>query len=267
MSNINNDFFNNNRGKKLVDSVFDASGRSLQLDLKTDMPADEGYTNILVAVDLTTGYVDAEATKTKKASDILSAFMEMKKRKIIKNIAGKKYIITDGGTEFLGEFRQFLLKNHMIHIVEDSYNKNNMSVIERNIGTITKPLLEHMSKQTLLNRRKETKWKVYLPKIVFAINNNLRRNNPRSTFKDLKKLPELPKRIIPIGTTVYKKLDTSRHLLNDKEKFRYRHGDKRYFEEESIVSGYRIRLAKPLRYYLDDDQKISYLPHQLLVAN
>ena len=245
----------------------DVSNSALQLDLNTDLISDEGYKHILIAVCLTTGYTDAEPVKNKEAKEVLLAFKEMKRRKIIKHIAGIKYVITDGGSEFLGEFREFLLKNHMIPIVENNYNKNNMAVVERAVSLVTQPLLEYLARKSLLTRRNENKWRAVLPKIIFAINNSYKRNNPRSTFDMLEGPPILPKRVIPIGTLVHRQLDTARHILNNKEKYKYRHGDPRFTEREYIVSGYRIKMGKPLRYYLSDNMEISYLPHQLLVSN
>ena len=264
METISSDLLKKQR-QFLHDHIVDVSKRALQIDVKTDMPSDEGFKHILVAICTSTGYVDAEAMKTKEASSVTEAYKTMRKRKIIKHIFGINFIISDMGSEFLGEFSKYMRENDIEHIQEHPSHKNAMSIVERAVSMITDPIFKHLAKESVKTSRHANKWVKYLPGIVNVINREFKMDNPRSNFSMLDGPPLLPANIIPVGTHVHKELKNPRDVFG-KDKFKHRHGTLKYTITKYPITGYKLIDNKPLRYYLGDNKSISYLPHQVLVS-
>ena len=249
------------------DRIIGVDGFTYQMDLKTHMVSDQGFTNILVLVNTYTGEVDAEPIKSKTMGEVKDALELMIKRKNIRSIRSIRRICVDQGSEFVNStMKSFLASKNIALIVENTtYHHNATAIVERMISTITQPLLHFIFIKRQEGYPQYNRWIDNLPKVVKAINDHNVKKGPRVKPETVFEPPIVPKKIFQLGDVVYRRLPQPTNVVNGKKKFvNFRLNDVRFnYKEPYIVTGYRLRNARPLRYILNDDPSISYLDHEL----
>ena len=98
----------------------------------------DGYVNILAAIDCFSRVAYVEPMRTKNASETLKAFKSILKRSKVK----PRLIQTDLGSEFKGVFSKFLEKNN-IHYFSTSQDPK-CAIVERFIRTFKNRLFKYM---------------------------------------------------------------------------------------------------------------------------
>ena len=246
------------------DKIIDTSGYTIMADIKTHMPSDGGYHMFLLVINITSRQLDIMPLRNKTAEETKEAFNVIWRRRNIRNIRSTKFCVVDGGSEFKGNFKKYM-DAHAVRIIEsNTYHINSTGIVERAIGTVTKVILEYLNNKALETRRRENKWVHLLPEIIYKIN---LKATPKYQLKDIVvNPPVIPKNVLPIGTLVHKRLPYPVHLLNGVKKYKFRNGDRRFATTTSKVTDYRIRNNRPLSYILDDDYRIGYQQHEVLMA-
>lgn len=250
------------------DKIINLDGGGYQMDLKHMVKSKEGYNYILVLVSTHTNECDVYPMFNKTMQECVTGLKQMLKRKYIRSIGNITHIGVDKGSEFVNSMmKNFLLSKNIELIVENTtVHINSTAIVERAISSITKDVMNYLQQ-----KRYETKnqnyndWIPVLQHSVFKINNE-RRLNPK-TYKTHEVVQEMPKikNIIRIGTVVYPFLTTPKHVVSEQNKYKFRNADIRYdANNPSIVSGYFMRHSRPLRYILDDNNKVTYNRHELL---
>ena len=247
------------------DKIIDISNKTCMADLKTHMPSDSGYTMFILVINITNKQLDIMPLKSKTATEVAAAFREIWLRRNIRNIRSTKRLVTDLGSEFKGAFLQFL-KDHDVELIQqNTYHINSTAIVERAIGTVTKIILEHINAKSLETRRRENKWIHLLPEIIYKIN---LKATPKYQLKDLIINPPLvQKNLLPLGSVVHKRLPYPVHLLNGVRKYKFRNGDRKFTTGVHTITDYRIRSGgRPVSYILDNDYRIGYQQHEVLLA-
>lgn len=247
------------------DKIMDVTNETVMADLKVGLPSDQGYKGFLCVKNITSGQVDAEPIKDKTSAEVARAFEAIWRRKEILRIQGTRRIITDLGGEFMGApFRDFCTRRRITLIPYNLYHHNSTAIIERAIGVITKLMLEELNHRSLHSRRNENAWMPLLQPIVKEMNKHAK---PRHTLADTIAPPKMIPNLHPLGLEVHKRLPVPVHLLNGRQKFKFRNGDRRFSTHKSIITDYRVRFGgRPISYILDNDHSIAYQHHEVLPA-
>lgn len=269
-------FFKNQYEKRYKgDHIIDITGKTYQCDL-VNMPVDPTfpYRYMFVLVNLTNNHVFAEPTERKDADSALKAFKRIMDR-YKPNVATLQ---TDHGGEFKASFHKYCEEKQIVHIYYNLYNKNSMSIVESMNGLISKMIYRTLSILTLKDKKTidtdhyQTSWVGLLPKVIKTINQYNEEKYPigsKFTLQDLRnKVVELDKNILRVGDIVYLRMKQATNIVDGKEFFgkkQWRHGDVRfdYLNPKKVTSLF-IRSGRPIRYYLDNDNKVSYKRADLL---
>lgn len=250
------------------DRIMSTDGFTYQMDLKTHMVSDDGYKMILVLVNIYTKEVDAEPLKKKTMNQVKDALELMIKRKNIRSIRSIRRICVDKGSEFNNKvMRDYLATKHIDLIPENTtYHYNATAIVERMISTITKPLTDFIFIKRKSGFPQYNRWVDNLKKVVAAVNEANVKEGPRVSPEERFEPAIIPKKIFQLGDVVYRRFPQPTNEVNGKKKFvNFRNKDPRFnYKEPFVVTGYRVRHNRPLRYLLNDDNSISYADHEII---
>lgn len=267
-------FLRDKNGKFEKDKIIDISGTSYQIDL-VDLPYNNvgEFRYLMVMVNVSNNHVFYACLGDKTSKTTTDALRSIMQRNRLENQI--KTIQSDNGGEFKGEFAQFLAQKGIKQLFMNIYNKNTMGIVERMISTITKPLYEYMSTNTL--KQKMTKkgatdynkdWPSLVRRIVSVINGyyDSKYRNNKFTLNDLlQQKVKLDSKILPLNSKVYLRVKKPVNIVNGEKMFgTFRHGDQHFNETEHTITNYLIKSGRPIRYYIDGDLKLSYLLKDLL---
>ena len=243
-------------------SIRDITSQTFMLDLKIGLPSDNGFKHFLIIKNITNNIIDIEPMTDKTADSVIDAMETIFNRKYIKLTRVDSRFITDLGSEFVNSKFKSYCENKGIKLIPyNKYHYNSTSPIERSISTVTKILLEYLSKKSLELKRNYNRWVNIIPIIVNEINNHAEQ---KYHLKDILEPPIIHKNLYPLHIRVHKRLQEPLHLLNNRQKYAFRNGDRRYTLNTFEITDYRIRMGQPITYILSDDYRISYQHHELL---
>ncbi len=267
-------FFKTPKTKHLPkDTIVDISNTTFQTDLLS-MPIDpsNGFRYALIVVNISNNHIYAEATEKKDADDVLHSF----KRIMTRYKLNIKTLQTDHGGEFKNKKFSDYCKSKNINLIHyNLYNKNTMSIIESMNGLVSKMIYIQLSILTLKKTETENKtnkpttgynvsWVGLLKKAVNVINSHFKEqygDAGKHTLSDLiKSKVKITEEILPNDTIIYLKKQNPESIIDGKKFFgKFRHGDIRfdYLNPKTITSNF-IRSGRPIRYFVDNDHKISY---------
>ncbi len=144
---------------RVVGAGIDTDWQSDLIDVLPLKRYNEGYSYIVVMIDVFSRYAWAIPVKNKRADTVLEDFKQVLK-------SGRKpyRLVTDGGSEYRGCFKGFCKQNDIVHFVATSPDVKACNA-ERYIRTLKTRLWRHFTKA------KTFTYLDVLPKLVAAINN------------------------------------------------------------------------------------------------
>lgn len=125
-----------------------------------------GYTYLLVFIDVNSKYMFARPIKRKFPEDVLGPLKEILKELHEKGLKNPSVIQSDNGSEFMGSVDAWIKSEEMKHVLSTSHNPRSQAVVERSNGTIKRMLGRWMTEN---NTRK---WVDALQDIVDNYNNS-----------------------------------------------------------------------------------------------
>jgi hypothetical protein len=222
----------------------------------------------LIMVDLATDEFDIEPITDKEPSTILSATKKIFKRPYL----NKPYasIRTDSGKEFLGEFKDWMYNESILHRIALPARHTQVSNVESLNRQIGRLLNGYMNTQELKTGQVSKEWISALP-IIRKELNAYRKKSPKDLEKIEKKTPELnldKEPLFNVGDLVYRKLDTPENALGDKQSGKFREGDYRYDRQPRKILQifYYNGKKQTYRYMINGLKNASFTESQLKEA-
>lgn len=285
---LHNKFFEKKR-EMIPDRIISIENSGeFQMDLK-EMPINskKGHKYILFLVNLSTKQIAAAPISNKQGTTIVKALKHIMGKRLMINRVRVRSIGVDMGAEFVNKNVKDFLDEHDIELIVHNtvVHKNNTSVIERMISTVTKSIEQDIEKihyeqgNTSFND-----WNTLLNEAVFRINNERllwfkhgNKNTPLPSYvkpirnriftkQDIMSMkPLVHNDMIPLGETVFvfysNPVDT---LTGTDKRFKWRNKSLKFNPIPRTVTHYLIRQGKPIRFIIDNDPTITYNRHELL---
>jgi hypothetical protein len=223
---------------------------SLQADV-LKLPNDNGYDRALVITDIYTRKTDALPMKDSKSTTVLKASEKIFDNSILDIRRGAR-IITDGGTEFKGVFKNFYQDKSVT--LQQREPGRHLGIVDNKIQKIGDALLKLQAKDELRTGRTSRLWMGRLPKVISILNKSARiQKEPEIEFN--KKV-----NLLPIGTEVRRILYVPRDILDEKRLYgKFRSADQRWSTDTFTITNYIIYPDAPPMYILKDvDEPIHY---------
>lgn len=222
----------------------------------------EGYIGMLVVVDMADNEFDIEQIKSKEPKEIKSAFEKMIKRKYIKMPYAS--IRTDNGTEFKGEFNDYLLSNGILHKFALPERHKQMAIVEnlnKSLGRIFNGYMNMKEEET----GKEYKEWTDIINDVRKDFNEIRKVKLQNTLPEFSLL-DAGKPKYKVGDFVHEKLDHPENALGHKQPTaKFREGDYRFSRiAKKIVRVIYMNDYPYYRYILDTLPNVSYSENELM---
>ena len=214
------------------------------------LPNDDGYKFLLVVVDVGSRLCDAVPLKTKSNMEIIQAFNIIYSRKNGK-LKYPKRLEVDAGTEFKGSVKRFFDTKDVFIRVGMPGRHRQQAIVERRNQTIGHVLHQRMAAQELLTGETSREWVEFLPKVINAINSEVKIPKKRKKFQDPVGHGE-SLNLIPIGTKVRVALDSPVDVAHEEKLFgSFRKSDIRFNQEIRVVKEFLIKPGFPPLYLLD----------------
>lgn len=152
---------------RFVTSVVPEQDFNYMADLIELPTTKEKYKWLLVCTDLASNLFDIEAMKNKSSKTTMEAFKAIVKRGIldIPEISLK----TDGGSEFKGEFHEYLENKKVFHKTAMPYRKRQMSPVEGLNGIIGRLLMGYLNEKTMEFGKEYLEWTDILVYTIFKV--------------------------------------------------------------------------------------------------
>lgn len=229
------------------------------------LPNDNGYKYALVVCDLATRIVDAEPVKKKDAAAIVQAFQKIYKRNIL-NTEKLKVMQTDSGTEFKGATKTYFKKLGVINAYGKPYRHRQQAVVENYNYQIGRALFIRMNIEELVNQRENGEWVNYLPKVIDAINEKIKKKPEQPVPTEIRcKGPSCE--LLDAGTKVRVILDYPRGLTNKKKLTgKFRAGDIRWDPDIKTIKQVNLLPGQPPLYQINGIKNVQYTREQLQVV-
>ncbi|MDP2058148.1 MAG: DDE-type integrase/transposase/recombinase, partial [Flavobacteriaceae bacterium] len=229
------------------------------------LPEDNGYTYVLVVVDVASRIMDAQPLKGRTGIDVIDGFEQILKRKYIR-LTHIYILYTDPGSEFKNrDFAQWCDDNSITHRTTKTARKNQMAVVEYMNHIITKVLGVKMTADKLSQNADVYDWVSKLKPLVKAINENT--NHEGKPIKTWFKDPIIGKneKIYKVGDLVHIPLEQPKDALSGQRLHgKFRHGDQRYETDARKITRVAIYPNQPVRYMVEGVENASYLGSELL---
>lgn len=237
---------------------------NFQADLLFLPETETKYKYLLVAVDIATREIDFEPLKNKEPKTILKAFFEIFKRPILNK--PKATIQTDSGTEFMGQFHNWLYNENILHNVKLPGRHSQQSIVEnanKKLGNIISVWLKSQTK-----RKGTTDWTTILPLLRTELNKDKQHLNLSDAvqyFLNSETYDKKPK--YKVGDLVHRLLDTPEDTHGDKLYGLFRVGDYRWETIPrkiiKIIQMFNNKVI-PHRYILEGLPNVSFTERQLM---
>lgn len=240
-----------------------SAGTSMQADVLR-LPSDKGYNSALVITDIYDRKTDAEPIKNTRSETVLRAGLKIFSRNRIPPVRRFGRIITDGGREFLGKFREHFNKQD-VSIVQREVGRH-LGVVDRKIQDIGRSIMQLQTNDELKTGKTSKKWVKRLPRIVDIINSRTKQINPHSRAFHIEtlanarlpvepevKLSERSQRInlLDIGTKVRRVLYAPQDVVDGKRLYgKFRSGDIRWTKSIHTITNILMYPNAPPMYIL-----------------
>lgn len=245
--------------------VFPKKGYNYQADLLLLPTTKLGYKYLLVMVDLWSNYFDIEPIKNKDASTMLQAMKEIFKREYLK--LPKSSIKTDAGTEFKGQFEQYLYDNSILHLVTLPDRHKQLGNVENLNKLLGKIFNTYLTDKSYKDNKEYNEW----TDLVDIVRKEL--NNFKSHPKDQDPREYVPPDISPnppkykIGDLVYRRLEVPLNRFGDKyHNTKFRSGDNRFETNEPRKIVDILAYKNSWRYIINGFPNVSYDQAELMPA-
>lgn len=240
-----------------------SAGIVMQADL-IYMPNDNNYNYVLTVVDVASRSVDAEPLEGRTCDDVIQGFKTIFGRNYIKP---PKFLYTDPGTEFKNDaFHKYIESFGTIIRHTMTARKNQMAIVEYYNHIITKVLGTKMTAAELEHHEHNTDWVESLPALIEELNKEKREQK----ISDFLKMPIFAKKekLLKVGDYVHVRLQQPKDAISgNRLNGGFRHGDQRFDEKVTEISGVLIRPGQPVRYMVKGIDNASFLRSELLLAD
>jgi len=239
------------------------------------MPTDKfGYKYALVVVDLADDSFDIQELKQKTADATLKGFKKMFDRGYIKKPHFS--ITTDAGTEFRGEFQDYLFNESIYHKTTRVGRHRQLSNIDNLIKQINGLIIGLANKDEKRTGKVSKTWVKHLPMIREKINKIRTKELPddwtrfdypaistRSHDKISKTMPQKFK----VGDIVHVALDSPQDINGNKLSGSFREGDMRWDSKPRKITRVLMYSGNNLyRYMVSDITNASYTDDELFAS-
>ena len=215
------------------------------------MPSDNGFKYALVVVDVGSRLCDAVPLKTKSHADIIKAFTTIYTRRDGKLKYPSKRLEVDAGSEFGGAVKRFFEARDIYIRVALPGRHRQQAIVERKNQTIGHVLHQRMAAQELLTGETSREWVEFLPRVIKAINDEVKLPKQRKEYLDPVGSGESLD-LIPIGTKVRVMLDSPVDVAHEQKLYgKFRKSDIRYNQEIRTVKEFIVKPGFPPMYLLD----------------
>jgi hypothetical protein len=251
----------------------------LMCDIITMPETKTGFKYILIALDLSTNNLDTAELKSKDAATVALGFKNMMKNtKYLDKKLNYAQLITDQGTEFKGEFEQFLKQHNIIHRTTEKGRHTQTKPIDSRIALISFYMNKAMLSNELENKKVHKEWIIFMNQLVHVLNNkkylksHLNPDDIKTFGKimtTIKATEQHPDVILPIGTKVKYVLDNPIDPITDKKYSigKFRKGDIRYSKENHVITEYIFNPLEPPMYKLNNIKNKVFIKKQLKVIS
>lgn len=214
------------------------------------LPNDNGYKYALVVVDIGTRYVDAVPLKSKTNNDVKNAFIKLYSKQGTK-LKMPRRLEVDAGSEFKGDVKRYFDAKNIVMRVAQPNRHRQQAIVERKNQTIGHILHQRMNAEELLTGETSRVWVKYLPKVIKAINEEVKNwKQPKLSDDPVGSGTSL--HIIPIGTKVRVALDAPLDVAHEQKLYgRFRKSDIRWDQKIRTVKEVLIKPGFPPLYLLD----------------
>lgn len=233
-----------------------SAGTSMQADVLR-LPSDKGYNSALVITDIYDRKTDAEPIKNTRSETVLRAGLKIFSRNRIPTVRRFGRIITDGGREFLGKFREHFNKQD-VSIVQREVGRH-LGVVDRKIQDIGRSIMQLQTNDELKTGKTSKKWVKRLPRIVDIIN-----SRKKPPVEPDVKLPERSQRInlLDIGTKVRRVLYAPQDVVDGKRLYgKFRSGDIRWTKSIHTITNILMHPNAPPMYVLSGVSEPVHFRH------
>ena len=230
------------------------------------------YKYLLVVVDLANHEFDIEPIKMKTSSSVLDAFKNMCKREYIKMPFAS--VQTDGGTEFMSVFDQFLKSKKIIHRIAVSGRHSQMANVESLNRQLGRLLNGYMNRIEIKTGKEYNEWTDVIDIIRKELNKirkvELKDKDINKNMVGFPSIEVLKKdSTYNVGDVVYHMTEFPLSALGHNQSTdKFREGDYRFnlTEPRKII---RVIPDKSVnfRYVLEGLNNVSYTENQLRKAD
>ena len=147
------------------------------------LPEDQGFKYALVVVDVATRKADAQPIKNKKPETVVKAIRKIWARPYINQ--AKIFLKVDDGTEFKGQFKDYMKKNNIILMRGKPGRSRGQAVAEYINLVIGKSIMMKQTNDELAEDEENTEWVDELPIIIKEYNEFI--DEKEATRKQLNK--------------------------------------------------------------------------------
>lgn len=253
---------------RVKNQVFPKANYNMQCDLMELPTSKQGYKYLFCIVDLWSNYFDCEPLKDKSALSTLKAIKKIFKRKYL--TIPYASLRTDGGSEFKGEFHQFLYDHGILHrtnLPDRHKQMGNIENLNRQIGRIVNT---YMTNKTVELGKEYNEW----PDILDDVRKELNAIKKHPKDVDINKYVPKPIHIengaprYAVGDLVYRRLEKPIDQFGKKLHSYFRVGDLRFeLVPRKIVQQLVYTSKNPYRYILNDMPNVSYAEAELIPAH
>lgn len=250
---------------KVKENTFPMEDYNFMADLIEFPKTKKGWKYLLVVVDLWSNDFDIEHMQTKTSYECTQAFKQILKRDYLK--LPKASIRTDNGTEFKGDFKEFLESNKIMHRLALPYRHKQTANVESLNKTLTRifmTYLTNVSKETSTNY---VEWIDIIDDVRKELN-EARKKNPDEDPYNLNHIPynkKEPK--FEVGDIVHRKLEVPKNIYGELESnTNWRSGDNRFDADEKLKIVKVLNYPNNNRYILNTVPNVAYAEEELLDA-
>lgn len=235
-----------------------------QADLLS-LPTDKGYKYALVVVDLGTRKLDAEPLKTKKTTEVKSAFETIYKRSNLNR--PKHFLQVDGGTEFKRDVKKYFEDSGVIVKVGKPYRHRHQAVVEAMNKIISKAIQKFQLASELSEEAVNREWVDNLKKIIQIMNSEYKKTPVNDKNSDVECKGDQCN-ILEEGDKVRIPLDEPREVVEGKRLHGgFRVGDVRYDPKVRTITKVLLTPSQPPMYTASGDNKTTaYSKNQLQIV-
>lgn len=229
------------------------------------MPNDNGYTYLLVVVDIASRIMDAEPLRGRQGADVVFGFHNITHRGTYIKKDDIDYLYTDPGSEFKNDvFALWCERSNIVLRHTRTARKNQMAIVEYENHILTKVLGVKMTVDELKGNEGVHKWVDKINPLVKAINENT--DHDKLKIKDFFKDQMIGKneKVLEVGTMVHIPLEQPKDMDGNRLHGKFRHGDQRYERQLRKIERVLMYPNQPVRYMVEGIKNASYLSSELL---